>query len=162
MGLRFLCALALLLAGSASAQHLGFDKNDYPGDASLPALRNTFDWTGYWLSNPPGATANTWRGKRTVLLKNRFGFALLFLARMQAELADEAAAKGKQDAANAAASARAEGFTAGPVIFLDIEEGGRLTLQQSGYTRDFIIRLVSLRYCPGAVLSGIALSPRQC
>src|SRR5438309_3435096 len=131
MGLRFLCALALLLAGSASAQHLGFDKNEYPGDASLPALRKTFDWTGYWLSNPPGATANTWTGKRTILQKNRFGFALLFLARMQAELTDEAAAKGRQDATNAAATARAEGFPAGSVIFIDIEEGGRIKRWQS-------------------------------
>src|SRR5947209_8067540 len=121
MGLRWLCAIMLLAGSSGFGQHVGFDKNEYPGDASLPALRKTFDWTGYWLSNPPGTTANTWTGKRTILQKNRFGFALLFLARMQAELSDEAAVKGRQDATNAAATARAEGFPAGSVIFLDIE-----------------------------------------
>src|ERR1700756_749531 len=35
--------------------YLGFDRNDYPGDANLAVLRRTFSFTGYWLNVPPGA-----------------------------------------------------------------------------------------------------------
>ena len=55
---------ALLLAGTAWAQHLGFDRNEYPGDANLQELHKTFEYTGYWLNVPPGARTNTWVGKR--------------------------------------------------------------------------------------------------
>jgi hypothetical protein len=36
--------------------YLGFDRNDYPGDANLAALRKTFAFSGYWLNNPRGST----------------------------------------------------------------------------------------------------------
>ncbi len=49
-------------SASGQASYLGFDLNDYPGDANLKALRQTFSYTGYWLNNPPGATSNTWGG----------------------------------------------------------------------------------------------------
>jgi hypothetical protein len=48
--------LVVLCSGFASAQnstYLGFDRNDYPGDANLHVLRQTFSFTGYWLNNPP-------------------------------------------------------------------------------------------------------------
>jgi len=57
--------LATFLVRGASAEqsdtaeptraYLGFDRNQYPGDANLKALRQTFSYTGYWLNNPPGA-----------------------------------------------------------------------------------------------------------
>ncbi len=44
--------------------YLGLDRNDYPGDQNMAALRQTFAFTGYWLNNPPGANRNTWKGNR--------------------------------------------------------------------------------------------------
>ena len=57
-------ALTLVCAHcAAQAQtYLGFDRNDYPGDANLKSLRQTFSYTGYWLNNPPGEKTNTWAG----------------------------------------------------------------------------------------------------
>jgi len=82
---RTFAALLLLTAplapaqGSSSAHtYSGFDANEYPGDASLPALRRQFAFTGYWLNNPPGASHNAWSGKRALLVKNGFGFLVLF------------------------------------------------------------------------------------
>ena len=49
---------------SSYAAYLGFDRNDYPGDANLRILRHTFSFVGYWLNVPPGAAYNTWAGKR--------------------------------------------------------------------------------------------------
>jgi hypothetical protein len=44
----FFCALGTLqFASIASGQrvYLGFDKNDYPGDSALGALRESFQYT---------------------------------------------------------------------------------------------------------------------
>src|ERR1700704_2506400 len=56
--------LAALEFSGQPHSYLGFDRNDYPGDDSLNELRKAFDYTGYWLNNPPSAKANTWIGKR--------------------------------------------------------------------------------------------------
>jgi hypothetical protein len=39
--------------------HLGFDRNEYPGDAALLVLRKTFSFSGYWLTPPPRENNNT-------------------------------------------------------------------------------------------------------
>src|ERR1035441_9633277 len=60
-----------------SQNYVGFDANEYPGDDQLPALRKQFAFTGYWLTNPPGADHNPWVGKRDILLRNGFGFPVV-------------------------------------------------------------------------------------
>lgn len=143
---------AVLLLGAActvTAQHakepashreyLGFDRNDYPGDAALPALRKSFRYTGYWLNAPPGETASSWAGKREILRRHGFGFLVLFNGRSDAELkaavrnGTEAAALGTADGKAAAAAAKREGFPRDVLIFLDQEEGGRLLPEQATY-----------------------------
>ena len=89
----------LLLLGAAvvgEAQHgyAGFDRNDYPGDASLAALRQDFSYTGYWLNNPPGEQRNSWVGKRQLLKEHGFGFLVLFNGRTDKEIR-RAASKGE-------------------------------------------------------------------
>src|ERR1700735_3576646 len=73
-------------APAASRSYLGFDRNDYPGDAVLPVLRQTFSFAGYWLNAPPGETSNTWRGKRQILESDGFGFLVLFNGRLEREI----------------------------------------------------------------------------
>ena len=85
--------MAALCLGQTPKSHFGFDKNDYPGDALLPALRRSFSYTGYWLNNPPGENSNSWTGKRATLKANGFGFMILYNGRLDAEL------KGKDAAA---------------------------------------------------------------
>jgi hypothetical protein len=135
---------ALLLLGAASVgqtqpRYAGFDRNDYPGDAALPALRKDFRYTGYWLNNPPGEKQNSWMGKRALLKQFGFGFLVLFNGRRDAELKDAeskgsgAAAMGVADGKAAAAAAMREGFPPNVLIFLDQEEGGRLLPEQVAY-----------------------------
>ncbi|HMF53700.1 MAG TPA: glycoside hydrolase domain-containing protein, partial [Edaphobacter sp.] len=143
-------------------QHLGFDRNLYPGDATLPALRKNFAFTGYWLNNPPGETTNSWQGKRDVLLRNRFGFLVLFNGRLDAEIQRASrrgttpAALGRQDAATAIASAQREHFPEATIVFLDQEEGGRLLPEQSAYLFAWTEALAASSYRPGVYLSGQA------
>ncbi len=118
----------------ASAAYLGFDRNDYPGDAALVALRKTFRYTSYWLNAPPGETSNNWAGKRAHLKQYGFGFLVLFNGRLDAELkGKDAAALGTADGTSAVAAAAREGFSSDIVIFLDQEEGGRLLPEQDAY-----------------------------
>ncbi len=141
----------------SSIAYLGFDRNIYPGDEALPLLRRTFWFTGYWLSPPPGEKINSWRGKRELLRSHGFGFAVLYLARSSREIETEAAARrrGILDGRNAATSAKSEGFAAPTVVFLDIEEGGRLSAAYHAYVRAWADELARSGYRAGVYCSGI-------
>jgi hypothetical protein len=136
-----LLALSTLLftsdnSGSASQiTYLGFDRNDYPGDSGLKLLRSKFSFTGFWLNNPPGASSNSWTGKRRVVQELGFGFLIIFNGRTFAQIraVADATRLGASNAAMAVSSARSEGFPARTIIFLDQEEGGRLLPEQRAY-----------------------------
>jgi hypothetical protein len=140
-----------------SRSYLGFDRNVYPGDAALPVLRKTFAFTSYWLSPPPGEKRNTWNGKRALLASHGFGFLVLYRGRDSGELKAEADAtrKGIQDASAAAADAKEEGFAAGTIIFLDIEEGGRLPDTYHLYLRAWLDELKHSGFVAGVYCSSI-------
>lgn len=141
----------------AAKSYLGFDRNEYPGDAVLPALRRNFAYAGYWLNTPPGASFNSWAGKRAILRAQGFGFLILFNGRLDAELkGKDAAALGRTDAQAAILAASKEGFPSGALIFLDQEEGGRLLPEQSSYLFAWVDAVrKSLRYRTGVYCSGI-------
>lgn len=145
---------------AAQHRYLGFDRNDYPGDQALPALRRTFAFVGYWLNNPPGKQQNDWRGRRDVLRRQGFGFLVLFNGRLDAEIVKArksgtaAAALGKGDAAAAIAAAQREGFPKSTILFLDQEEGGRLLPEQAGYLFAWTEAVARSGYRPGVYASG--------
>jgi glycoside hydrolase-like protein len=150
-------------AATGPAQgYLGFDANDYPGDAALPLLKKTFSFSGYWLNAPPGAKTNTWNGTRDVLRKNGFGFLILFNGRLSKQLKPpvDPGNLGRQDGEQAAAAAQHEGFTAasGTVIFLDIEEGGRMLAAQMGYIKGWSDGVQSKGFLAGVYCSGIRVN----
>jgi hypothetical protein len=138
------------------AYHLGFDRNDYPGDQVLPALRKTFEWTGYWLNNAPGANRNTWAGKRSIVRAAGFGFAVLYNGRLYKELKGKNPAQiGSRDGRDAAARANAEGFPARTTIFIDQEEGGRMLPEQLGYLRAWFDAVTSAGFRAGVYCSAV-------
>lgn len=144
-------------APAESGAYLGFDRNTYPGDASIPTLRKTFSFTGFWLNTPPGETSNTWRGKREILNSNGFGFLLLFNGRLYKELKSVAEARriGMRDAAAAAASAKREGFPGGAIIFLDQEQGGHMLPEQRAYLHSWMDGIIAAGFRTGIYCSGI-------
>ncbi|HEX4030823.1 MAG TPA: glycoside hydrolase domain-containing protein [Terracidiphilus sp.] len=154
MALDFAC-LGLARPGFAQQSFAGFDRNDYPGDALLPALRKDFRYTSFWLNNPPGETTNSWTGKRALLRRHGFGFLVLFNGRADAQLKGrDAASLGAADGKAAVAAAMREGFAPHILIFLDQEEGGRLLAEQSAYLFAWIdaVRASGARagvYCSG-------------
>jgi hypothetical protein len=145
--------------GAPPQSYLGFDANDYPGDDALPALRRTFTFSGYWLNAPPGAKTNSWVGRRAALLKNGFGFLVLFNGRLSKELKAPANPNdlGVKDGELAVAAAQGEGFSAGngTVIFLDIEEGGRMLPSQFDYIQGWTWRVTASGFFAGVYCSGM-------
>ncbi len=146
-------------------QYAGFDRNDYPGDAALSSLREHFDFVGYWVTNPPGENGNSWLGKRALLASRGFGFAVLANGRTDAEIvrATKAAGRsakalGEADAEAAVAATRREGFTAGTVVFLDQEEGGRMLPEQAEYLFGWTERVAGSGLRAGVYLSGQPVS----
>ena len=148
------------VAAASNRSYLGFDRNTYPGDSSLPILRKTFAFTSYWLSPPPGEKQNTWKGKRELLLSHDFGFLVLYRGPDSGELKNETDAreKGNKDAHEAAADAKQEGFSSGTTIFLDIEEGGRLPDSYHAYLGVWSEELKRTNFVPGVYCSGISVN----
>ena len=153
--LRSLCLSVLAVSCLAQQSYLGFDRNQYPGDQNLKILRQTFSYTGYWLNNPPGENANTWEGKRQALQSAGFGFLVLFNGRLDKQLRHNAAALGKVDGQAAVASAQREGFPAHTVIFLDVEEGGRMLPEQKSYIYAWVDAVTAAGFRSGVYCSGI-------
>ena len=139
---------------------LGFDRNEYPGDESLPALRSTFAYSSYWLNPPPGSRTNSWLGKRELLQKAGFGFLVLYNGKLYKQLKSlpDAAAAGKKDGTTASQTAQAEGFPKGTVIFLDQEEGGRLFDIQKAYIYAFADAVTKQGFRAGVYCSGTPLT----
>jgi len=148
-----------MLGGSlihGQTTYLGFDRNDYPGDANLTTLRQTFSYTGYWLNNPPGASSNSWAGHRAAVESAGFGFLVLFNGRLYAQLKSEATAKrlGHSDAQAAVGSARREGFPEKTIIFLDQEQGGRMLPEQKAYIYAWVDGITAAGFRAGIYCSG--------
>lgn len=163
----FLCIILLVSTALSQQQprqtrntintYLGFDRNVYPGDESWGELRKTFSFSGFWLNSPPGEPSNSWQGKRQVIESHGLGFLVLFNGKRYADLKPPAdpVALGKADALAAAQAATREGFPANTIIFLDIEEGGRLLSEQQAYLHAWIDELKIHHYMVGVYCSGI-------
>lgn len=147
-------------AAQTGGQNVGFDRNEYPGDDVMGLMRRVFSFTGYWLTNPPGAATNGWAGKRGVLRAQGWGFLVLANGRLDAEIlkAQKAgtapAALGKRDAADAVAAAKREGFPAGTILFVDQEEGGRLLDEQAAYLLGWTEAVAGSGFRAGVYASG--------
>jgi hypothetical protein len=151
-------ALCFSTAGAQqSAAYLGMDRNDYPGDANMAALRKTFAFTGYWLNNPPGASSNNWRGRRKTIHEMGYGFLLLFNGReyRQLKASGNATRMGTSDATVAANAAASDGFPKGAILFLDQEQGGRMLPEQRAYIHAWVDGVVRDGYRAGVYCSGI-------
>jgi hypothetical protein len=144
-------------APAQSRAHLGFDRNDYPGDTNLKILRQSFSYAGYWLNNPPGERSNTWRGHRAAVESAGFGFLVLFNGRLYAELKSVPNPKklGESDARRAVAAARREGFHTQTIVFLDQEQGGRMLPEQKAYVYAWVDGVIAGGFRAGIYCSGI-------
>ena len=92
-----------------------------------------------------------------MLLSRGFGFLVLFNGRLDNEIRAVAdpAALGRVDADEAANSALKEGFPANTIIFLDVEEGGRMLPEQTAYIYAWVDGIKRRGFRSGVYCSGI-------
>jgi hypothetical protein len=153
-------AVPVASSAPANTQSLGFDRNDYPGDDTMAAMRKDFAFTGYWLTVPPGDDTNSWAGKRELLKQQGWGFLVLANGRLDAEIIKAKKAGttpadlGRKDAAVAVKAAQSEGFPKNTIVFLDQEEGGRLLDEQAAYLLGWTEAVAASDYRPGVYASG--------
>jgi Domain of unknown function (DUF1906) len=146
--------------GATSGGFVGFDRNEYPGDDTMAAMKKQFAFVGYWLTVPPGAMFNQWVGKRELLKQQGWGFLLLADGKFEAQIlkAQKAGTSpadlGRKDAVVAIAAAKSEGFPKRAIVFLDQEEGGRLTDVQAAYLLAWTEAVATSDYRPGVYASG--------
>ena len=145
------------VTASTSSAYLGMDRKEYPGDANMATLRETFTFTGYWLNIPPGDDANTWSGKRRTLLQMGYGFLLLFNGReyLPLKASGDPARVGSTDALAAVQSAQHEGFPKNAINNLDQKQVGRMLPEQRTYIHAWIDGVVRGGYRAGIYCSGI-------
>jgi len=158
VSIAFVAVVLVLAQGQdTSRSYLGFDRNDYPGDANLKTLHQTFAYTGYWLNNPPGENTNNWVGHRAAVESAGFGFLVLFNGRVYARLktVTNAVRLGRSDARAAAAAAGREGFPRATTIFLDQEQGGRMLPEQKAYIYAWVDGVTAAGFRAGIYCSGI-------
>lgn len=157
LGVLLLALAASAITVDAQSTYLGVDRNDYPGDAAMRTMRQTFAFTGYWLSNPPGEKHDSWQGNRKTVEDLGYGFLLLFNGREYAYLkaSGNAARVGRGDAGTAVWSAKHEGFPRGAIIFLDQEQGGRMLPEQLAYILAWVDGVVRGGFRAGVYCSGI-------
>jgi hypothetical protein len=140
--------------------YLGFDRNDYPGDAAMAELRKTFAFSGYWISPPPDESSTSWLGKRGTMQAAGFGFLVLFNGKPPNHpgVIENATGIGTRDAARAVAGALDNGFPPGTAIFLDQEEGGRLERRQLAYILAWVDGVDASQFRAGVYCSGIPVA----
>jgi Domain of unknown function (DUF1906) len=159
LALLMLCPSGFCPPPPAPQSFLGFDRNDYPGDDAMKFLHKDFAFTGYWLSNPPQTKTNSWSGKREFLHSLGYGFLPLFSGPTSGQLRDEpyTLKRVATDAQSAIAAARKEGFPSGTIIFLDIEEGGRLPNTYFTYLKLWASMLAEAGFRAGVYCSAIPI-----
>ena len=152
-----IACFVLISAAISQNSYLGFDRNQYPGDANLKILKQTFSYAGYWLNNAPGESSNGWAGHRAAVESAGFGFIVLFNGRLYAQLKTvaNAARLGQSDAQAAVAAARREGFPAKAIIFLDQEQGGRMLPEQKAYIFAWVDGVTAAGFRAGIYCSGM-------
>src|ERR1700712_3883604 len=108
--------------GYVAGGYRGFDRNEYPGDDVMKQMHGTFAFAGYWLTVPPGAMFNQWKGKRDLLKTQGWGFLVLANGKLENEIlaaqkkGTPPDAQGRSDAAAAIASAKSEGFPSHTIL----------------------------------------------
>lgn len=153
----FLCLAAQGWAGEHEKKrlHVGFDQNLYPGDKMLAVARQHADFVGFWLNNPPGERANTWKGHREAVKRAGFGFLVLFNGRIDNDFKRmDPIVAGHADGMAAVKAAESEGFPAKTIVFLDLEEGGRMMPKTSRYLAAWLEIVEKSKFRAGVYCSG--------
>jgi hypothetical protein len=130
---------------------VGFDSSAYPGDSVMRWLRTNTNlvWCGYYFGKTPSHTGTDWMGKRALLEGLNWGIAPLYVGQ---ELIGPGShhTNGIQGAID---GREAEGFAAGSVVYLDLENGLLFPDTQKDYVKAWCSAVQQAGLTPGVYCS---------
>jgi len=136
---------------------LGFDRSGYPGDNIMQRLRTEaqIDFTGFYLAPAPSHGDSGWMDKRAFLAGLGLGFAPIYVGQQQSPPGslNLSTTQGQIDGANAAALAGTAGFTAGSVLYLDVETGPPAHQPFIDYYQAWVQSVIDNGFKPGVYWS---------
>jgi hypothetical protein len=136
---------------------LGFDRSEYPGDATMQLLRTQaqIDFTGFYLAPAPSHGNQGWMGKRSFLQGLGFGFAPIYVGQQQSPPGslNLTAAQGTIDGQNATQLAQTAGFPASSVLYLDVETGPPAHSAFFDYYHAWVQAVIDNGFSPGVYCS---------
>jgi hypothetical protein len=139
----------------------GFDRLQYPGDATMTTLWTTTNlkWCGFYLAPSPSQPYTGWMSKRNSLTAQGWGIAPIYVGEQQTEPTPDrsshnpSTAKGIIDGDNAVDLAIAADFPVGSTIYLDIETGGPIANNLKDYYLSWVSQVITRGFQPGVYCS---------
>ncbi len=135
------------------AGYAGFDSSGFPGQAQMDwlAANTNLVWCGYYLAPAPSHGNAGWMGQRAALADGGWGMAPIFVGQ---ELRGPGShhvteAFGTSDGTMAAALMRAEGFSDGACVYLDLEDGPPLSAPRTAYIGAWVDAVAQAGFTPG-------------
>ncbi|MGH3712750.1 MAG: glycoside hydrolase domain-containing protein [Micromonosporaceae bacterium] len=139
--------------------HLGFDRSRYPGDAVMRSIRRAtpLAFVGIYLAPAPSHPDTGWMNKVPLLREIGWGFLPVYVGQQSRTgpgshvLTREQALRDAVDAGRLAEKAELDPCS---VLYLDIEQGGRLTLDHLSYVGTWVGGIAhETAYRPGVYCS---------
>jgi Domain of unknown function (DUF1906) len=142
----------------------GFDTGSYPGDAAIIkwATTSPYKFVGFYFDAPCHTTKTftTWSGKAAFIRATGLGLAIVYVGFQQDGCGKNklSRAAGTAHGEDTIAKFKAEGFAAGTIVFLDVENyDGALSASMADYIRGWIGALLD----DGTVAPGIYCPARK-
>jgi Domain of unknown function (DUF1906) len=152
----------------------GFDTGSYPGDAAIAtwASNSPYQFVGFYFDAPCHTTKTfkTWSGKSSFIRSTGLGLAIVYVGFQQdgcgkSKLSREA---GIDHGNDTIAKFKTEGFAAGTIVFLDVENyDGTLSTSMAAYIRGWIGALLDEGtvgpgiYCPARKVKAIQTAAQK-
>lgn len=136
--------------------YLGFDRLSYPGDDVMQSLRqlDLLSFVGAYLAPAPNRPNSGWMDRLSDLADAGWGIAPIYVGQQVTGASHNLSKQqGVLDAVNAVDLAANADLAAGVVIYLDIEEGGKLTDDFLDYIDAWVSGVASNGCTPGVYCS---------
>ena len=139
-----------------SRTYLGFDRNEYPGDDQLAELRRQLCLCGILAQYAPGQLAKFLAGQARTPDRAWLWISNSLQWAPRCRTSRQGCGRARPGGCRERGLRReSRGFSAGAILFLDQEEGGRLLPEQSAYVMAWVEGIRGSRYRPGVYCSGI-------
>jgi hypothetical protein len=135
----------------------GFDTSAYPGNSTMQALRQFFDFTGVYLGPAPSHQNTGWMTEIPTLRQMGYRMLPVFVGQqvIGPGAKNPSVANGILDAKRAAQLMASAGFNHLAPVYLDLENGAPMPQLERDYVAAWVSEVRALGYAPGVYCSHV-------